>query len=147
MTETPAATSHADSQDSPSWREAMAPYAKPSLRSSLANVATSVVPYAALIVAMFVALQVSVVLTLVLAIPTAGFLLRTFIVFHDCAHGSFLPSKRANAYLGAVLGLLLFTPYAKWRHAHARHHATAGDLDRRGVGDIATMTVAEYHAR
>jgi len=72
---------------------------------------------------------------------------RTFIVFHDCGHGSFLPSKRANAYLGAVLGLLLFTPYAKWRHDHARHHASAGDLGRRGVGDIRTMTVAEYRSQ
>jgi len=134
------------SPDPPSWRELMAPYATPSLRSSLANVATSVVPYVALMVAMFLALRVSLVLTLALALPTAGFFVRTFIVFHDCGHGSFLPSKRANAYLGAVLGLLLFTPYAKWRHAHARHHATAGDLGRRGVGDIRTMTVAEYRA-
>jgi acyl-lipid omega-6 desaturase (Delta-12 desaturase) len=129
------------------WREAMAPYARPSLRRSLMDVATSVAPYVALMVAMFFALRVSVVLTLVLAVAAAGFLMRTFVVFHDCAHGSFLPSKRANAYLGAVLGVLLFTPYAKWRHSHARHHATAGDLDRRGVGDVTTMTVAEYRAQ
>jgi omega-6 fatty acid desaturase (delta-12 desaturase) len=135
-----------EAEDQASWRATLAPYATPSLRLSLQNVATSVVPYVALIVAMFFALRVSLVLMLLLAVPAAGFLVRTFIVFHDCAHGSFLPSKRANAYLGAVLGLLLFTPYAKWRHAHARHHATAGDLDRRGVGDVKTMTVAEYRA-
>ena len=147
MTQTLRPTAGAESPDPLSWREVMAPYATPSLRSSLANVATSVVPYVALMVAMFLALRVSLVLTLALAVPTAGFFVRTFIVFHDCGHGSFLPSKRANAYLGAVLGLLLFTPYAKWRHAHARHHATAGDLGRRGVGDITTMTVAEYRAQ
>ena len=147
MTQTLRPTVDAASPDPPSWREVMAPYATPSLRSSLANVATSVVPYVALMVAMVLALQFSLLLTLALAIPTAGFFVRTFIVFHDCGHGSFLPSKRANAYLGAVLGLLLFTPYAKWRHDHARHHASAGDLGRRGVGDIATMTVAEYRAQ
>ena len=67
-------------------------------------------------------------------------------VFHDCTHGSFLPSKRANAWLGTGLGLLLFACYAAWRHNHAVHHATAGDLDRRGVGDVATKSVAEYRA-
>jgi omega-6 fatty acid desaturase (delta-12 desaturase) len=79
-----------------------------------------------------------------LAIPAAGFLLRTYILFHDCAHGSFLPTKRANVWLGTALGLLVFTPYARWRHEHTVHHATAGDLDRRGVGDVPTYTVAEY---
>jgi omega-6 fatty acid desaturase (delta-12 desaturase) len=140
-------TPGAEAQDARSWRATLKPYATPSLRLSVRNVATSVVPYLALIVAMFFALRVSVLLTLVLAVPTAGYLVRTFIVFHDCAHGSFLPSKRANAWLGAVLGAMLFTPFAKWRHDHARHHATAGDLDRRGVGDVATMTVAEYRAQ
>jgi omega-6 fatty acid desaturase (delta-12 desaturase) len=124
----------------------LAPYETPSLRSSLANLATSVVPYIALMIAMFLVVRVSLVLTLALAVPAAGFLVRTFIVFHDCTHGSFLPSKRANAYVGAVLGVLLFTPYAKWRHSHARHHATTGDLDRRGIGDVKTMTVPEYRA-
>jgi omega-6 fatty acid desaturase (delta-12 desaturase) len=96
---------------------------------------------------MYFALQVSYLLVLVLAVPTAGFLLRTYIVFHDCAHGSFLPGRRANAYLGAVLALIVFTPFARWRHDHVVHHATAGDLDRRGSGDVPTLTVAEYHAR
>jgi omega-6 fatty acid desaturase (delta-12 desaturase) len=77
----------------------------------------------------------------------AGFLLRTFIVFHDCAHGSFLRSKRTNALLGAALGVLVYTAFAQWRREHAIHHATAGDLDRRGVGDVQTLTVDEYRAR
>jgi hypothetical protein len=85
--------------------------------------------------------------TLALALPTAGFLVRTYIVFHDCAHGSFLASKRANRWLGTVLGLLVFATFDCWKHNHAVHHATAGDLDRRGVGDVPTLTVAEYRRR
>ena len=77
----------------------------------------------------------------------AGFLLRTFIVFHDCAHGSFLPSKRANLWFGRFCALLVLQPFANWRHDHAVHHGTAGDLDRRGTGDVPTLTVEEYDAR
>ena len=92
-------------------------------------------PYLALSVAMCSAPRV-VLLVLLLAIPAGGFLMRTFIVFHDCAHGSFLPSKRATSCSGVVLGLLVFYAVPQWRHEHAVHHATAGDLDRRGVGDV-----------
>ena len=130
-----------------SWRTILAPHMTPRLGPALLDVATSVVPYLGLMAAMFVAFPVSYLLVLALAIPAAGFLVRTFIVFHDCAHGSFVRSKRANATLGAVLGVVLYTPFAWWRHEHAVHHATAGDLDRRGVGDIQTLTVGEYRAR
>jgi acyl-lipid omega-6 desaturase (Delta-12 desaturase) len=82
-----------------------------------------------------------------LVIPTAGFLVRVFVVFHDCTHGSLLPSRRANTWVGTVLGLLVFSPFRRWRHDHAGHHATSGDLDRRGIGDVPTLTVAEYQAR
>jgi acyl-lipid omega-6 desaturase (Delta-12 desaturase) len=119
----------------------------PRLRSALFDLATSVAAYLGLAAAMFLAMRVSYLLVLALAIPAAGFLVRTFIVFHDCAHGSFLRSKHANARLGAVLGVVLFTPFAWWRHKHAVHHATTGDLDRRGVGDIQTLTIDEYRAR
>jgi omega-6 fatty acid desaturase (delta-12 desaturase) len=85
--------------------------------------------------------------TLALTLPAAGFLVRTFVVFHDCAHGSLLPSKRANGYVGRFLGLFVLSPFQRWRHDHAIHHATSGDLERRGVGDIITLTVAEYRAR
>jgi omega-6 fatty acid desaturase (delta-12 desaturase) len=129
------------------WREALAPYTQPRIGRSLVDIATSVVPYVALWVLMYLSLQVSYLLTLALAIPTAGFLLRTYIVFHDCTHGSLLPSKQANAWVGRTLGLLVFSPFASWRHSHAIHHATAGDLERRGVGDVPTLTVAEYQAR
>jgi omega-6 fatty acid desaturase (delta-12 desaturase) len=110
------------------------------------DIGTSVVPYLVLSVLMYLALDVSYLLVLALAIPAAGFVLRTYIVFHDCAHGSFLPSKRANSWLGVALGLVVYAPFVSWRHSHAVHHATAGDLDRRGVGDVFTLTVAEYGA-
>ena len=129
------------------WREALVPYARPRVGRSLLDLATSVAPYLALLVGLYLALDVSTLLTLALAVPAAGFLLRTYIVFHDCAHGSFLPSKRGNVWLGTALGLLVYSPFASWRHDHAVHHATAGDLDRRGVGDVPTLTVAEYYAR
>ena len=119
----------------------------PRLRSALFDLATSVAAYLALVAAMFALTDVSYLLVLLLAIPAAGFLTRTFIVFHDCAHGSFLGSKRANERLGASLGVVLFMPFAWWRHKHAVHHATTGDLDRRGTGDIQTLTVEEYRAR
>jgi omega-6 fatty acid desaturase (delta-12 desaturase) len=106
-----------------------------------------VVPYLALTVAMYLCLDVSVWIVLALAIPAAGFLLRTFVVFHDCAHGSFLPTKRGNLWLGRLTGLLVFQPFGNWRHNHAVHHGTAGDLDRRGTGDIPTLTVEEYLSR
>jgi omega-6 fatty acid desaturase (delta-12 desaturase) len=81
---------------------------------------------------------------LALAVPTAGFLLRTFIVFHDCTHGSFFSNRTANKWVGIVCRLIVFTPFHSWRHEHAVHHATAGDLDQRGMGDVDTLTVAEY---
>jgi omega-6 fatty acid desaturase (delta-12 desaturase) len=82
------------------------------------------------------------VLPLILA--ASALLVRIFIFFHDCCHGSFFASRRANRILGIVTGILTFTAYDDWRHSHARHHATAGDLDRRGEGDVWTMTVEEY---
>ena len=128
------------------WRRTLAPYAQPNLRRSLLDLATSVVPYVGLFVLMYLSLEVSYLLTLLLALPAAGFLVRVYILFHDCTHGSFLPSKRANLWLGTALGLMVFSPFLSWRHNHAVHHATAGDLERRGVGDVPTMTVAEYRA-
>jgi omega-6 fatty acid desaturase (delta-12 desaturase) len=132
--------------DASFWRERLAPYAKPDVRRSALDVATSVVPYLALTAVMYLAAGRSVLLVLVLAVPAAGFLVRTFIVFHDCAHGSFLSSRRTNAWLGTVCGLLVYSPFHSWRHEHAIHHATSGDLDHRGTGDVDTLTVAEYEA-
>jgi acyl-lipid omega-6 desaturase (Delta-12 desaturase) len=129
----------------PFWREDLAPYAEPHMGRSLRELATSVLPYLGLSVVMYECLSISYLLVLAIAIPTAGFLVRTFILFHDCTHGSLLRSKRANAWLGTVLGLFVYAPFLRWRHDHAIHHATSGDLDRRGGGDVRTLTVAEYH--
>jgi omega-6 fatty acid desaturase (delta-12 desaturase) len=132
---------------SPPWRETLAPFAEPCLSRGLLAVATSVVPYGALSVVIYLTLGVSVALTAVLIIAAAGFLVRVFVMFHDCAHGSLLPSRRANAVVGSVLGLLVLSPFRRWRHDHAVHHATSGRLDKRGVGDIVTLTVDEYRER
>ncbi|MDX6667557.1 MAG: hypothetical protein QOK04_937, partial [Solirubrobacteraceae bacterium] len=122
-------------------------YGEPRLGRSLLDVASSVVPYMALSALMYLLLDVSYVLTLAVAVLASGFLLRAYIVFHDCAHGKFLPSKRANTWLGVAMGLVVYSPFHSWRHEHAQHHATSGDLDRRGLGDVETLTVAEYVAR
>ena len=132
--------------DRPFRREDLAPYARPDLARSLLELATSVVPYLALSYAMYRALDVSYLLVLAIAIPASGFLVRTFILFHDCSHGSLFGSKRANAWLGTVLGLFVYSPFVRWRHDHAVHHATSGDLERRGGGDVRTLTVTEYNA-
>jgi omega-6 fatty acid desaturase (delta-12 desaturase) len=148
MTPTGALTeSAAPSPAAPSpafWRDRLAPYATPSVRRGLLDLATSVLPYLALTVAMYILVNVSVLLVLVLSVPAAGFLLRTFIVFHDCTHGSFFADPRANKCVGLACALLVFQPFHSWRYEHAVHHATAGDLDNRGMGDVDTLTVAEY---
>jgi omega-6 fatty acid desaturase (delta-12 desaturase) len=141
-----AAASAPESTDSRQWNARLAPYARADTGRALMCLATSALPYLGLSVVMWLLLDVSTVLALALAVPTAAFLVRTFIVFHDCSHGSFLPSRRGNAWLGMGLGLLLYSPFLRWRHDHAVHHATSGDLDRRGTGDIRTLTVSEYRA-
>ena len=122
-------------------RVSLAAFARPRLGRSALDIVTSVVPYLAASVAMYLSLGISYLLTLALVLPTAGFLVRTFVVFHDCAHGSLFVSKRANRYVGRVLGFFVLAPLERWRHDHAVHHATSGDLERRGVGDIVTLTV------
>jgi acyl-lipid omega-6 desaturase (Delta-12 desaturase) len=131
----------------PLWRDALAPFATPSTGRGLLAVTISAVPYLGLTAALYATLGVSLPLTIALTILAGGFLLRVFVVFHDCAHGSLLPSRRANAVLGTALGVLVLSPFVRGRHDHAVHHASAGDLDRRGVGDIVTLTVGEYAAR
>jgi omega-6 fatty acid desaturase (delta-12 desaturase) len=129
------------------WREAMAPYAQPVGWRTVADIATSIVPFLALWALMYVTLDVSYLLVLAIALPASGFLLRTFILFHDCTHGSLFESKRANTWGGRIFGLFVFQCFANWRHNHALHHGSAGDLDRRGSGDVPTWTVEEYFER
>jgi omega-6 fatty acid desaturase (delta-12 desaturase) len=106
------------------------------------------IPYITLWALMAYTVQsgVSYWVTLALAVVAAGLAARIFIFFHDCGHGSFFASRRANTLLGYIAGILTFTPYEDWRHHHGVHHATVGNLDRRGVGDVYTMTVDEYLA-
>jgi omega-6 fatty acid desaturase (delta-12 desaturase) len=142
----PAATAGIPDSGTISWQRTLAPYAHPRLGRSSLDLVTSVVPYLGLWAAMYFALSVSYLLVLALAIPAGGFLMRTFVLYHDCTHGSFLASKRANRWLGVALGLLVYSPFVRWRHDHAKHHASSGDLDRRGAGDIRTLTIVEYLA-
>jgi acyl-lipid omega-6 desaturase (Delta-12 desaturase) len=128
----------------PTWKELVAPFQRPKLGRSVWQIVNTLVPYAALWYLMYWSMGVSYWLTLPLAILAAGFLVRIFIIFHDCGHGSFFKTRRANDILGFIAGVLSFTPYQQWRWEHATHHATAGDLDKRGVGDVWTMTVQEY---
>ena len=98
-------------------------------------------------VAMWFSLGVGYWLTLLLAVPAAGFLVRLFMIQHDCGHGAFFPNRLANDWTGRILGMFTFTPYDYWKRNHTIHHATSGNLDRRGTGDILTLTVAEYRLR
>jgi acyl-lipid omega-6 desaturase (Delta-12 desaturase) len=136
----------AQEHDPRRWRDLLAPYARPDGRRATLCLATSVVPYVGLSVAIYFLLGVSHILALALALPAGIFLVRTFIVFHDCTHGSFLSSRRANEWVGVITGLMLYAPFVRWRHDHAVHHASSGDLDRRGTGDVRTLTVGEYAA-
>jgi len=126
------------------WIEVVGKYNKPDVRLSIWQIINSLGPYILLWVAMYYSLSISYLLTLGLAFLAAGFLVRMFIIFHDCGHGSFFRSKKANRIVGTILGSLVFTPYDYWHHEHAIHHRTVGNLDKRGSGDVKTLTVEEY---
>jgi len=128
------------------WQGIVSKYAYAETWRSTWQIFNSLLPFFGLWYLMVRSLEVGYWLTLLLAVPTAGFMVRTFIIFHDCCHASFFKTVKANDRLGFVLGVLMLTPYQEWKHDHAIHHATAGDLDRRGVGDVYTMTVEEYLA-
>ena len=126
------------------WQQAVAAYQTADLRRSLWQMLNSIAPYFILWYLAYRSLDVSYWLTLPLVALAALFGMRVFIIFHDCGHGSFFKSKKANDIVGIFTGIITFTPYYAWRHSHAVHHATAGDLDRRGVGDVWTLTYDEY---
>jgi omega-6 fatty acid desaturase (delta-12 desaturase) len=130
-----------------SWRALVAPYMRPHAGRALRQLLTTAVPFLALMAGMLIALHHGMYLTLAL-FPVGGVLLvRLFMFQHDCGHGSFFASRRANDILGTVLGVLTLTPYASWRGEHAVHHASMGNLDRRGIGDVTTLTLPEYMPR
>lgn len=128
------------------WYRMTARYGQADLRKSLWQIANTLIPYGFLWALMIHTVQREYPywVTLTIALLAGGILVRVFILFHDCCHGSFFASRRANTILGYITGILTFTDFEDWRHAHNRHHATAGDLDRRGTGDIWTMTTEEY---
>jgi len=128
------------------WQKLIAPYARADWRKAWVQVANTIPVYLLLWILTMWAAGRSWWLAVLLAIPTAGFMVRTFIIFHDAGHGSFFPSRKANEVIGYVTGILTWTPPHRWWHDHAVHHATAADLDRRGVGDVKTLTVEEYLA-
>jgi omega-6 fatty acid desaturase (delta-12 desaturase) len=129
------------------WAKALVPYRQSSAARGVFELAVTVTPFLAVWTAMlFTSRHGQFWLSLVLAPIGAGLLIRLFIIQHDCGHGSFFPSKLANDWVGRGLGVLTMTPYDHWRRCHAIHHATTGNLDRRGIGDIKTLTVREYFA-
>ncbi|MCK4750360.1 MAG: fatty acid desaturase [Bacteroidales bacterium] len=128
----------------PSWVEVISKYNKPDTGKSVWQILNSFLPYAMLWYLMYLSLDISYWITLGLAIFATGFLVRMFIIFHDCGHGSFFRSKKTNKIVGTILGSLVFTPYDRWHIDHAIHHKTVGNLDKRGFGDVWTLTVEEY---
>jgi omega-6 fatty acid desaturase (delta-12 desaturase) len=130
--------------DKAAWSSLVAKYQTAHTWHSIWQVVNSFVPFVVLWYLMYLSLAYSYWLTLVLVVPSAGLLVRIFIIQHDCGHGSFFNSRKANDLLGSVCGVLTLTPYYYWRKGHAIHHASAGSLEDRGIGDIYTMTVKEY---
>ena len=129
----------------PEWVDLIAPYRQPDQKRSLWQLGSTFTLLILGWVAMYWTLAAGYWwATLILAIPTAGFLIRLFIIQHDCGHGSFFKSRQANDRVGAVLGILTMTPYLHWRKRHAIHHANSSNLDERFIGDVPTLTVDEY---
>jgi omega-6 fatty acid desaturase (delta-12 desaturase) len=128
------------------WTKTLSPYIGPDTRRSIQQLLITALAFFGLWASAFWALRIGYWLTVLLAIPTAGFLMRLFMIQHDCGHGSFFRSRKARDLVGFWIGVLTLTPYAYWRKTHAYHHAHSGDLDLRGFGDIDTLTVDEYVA-
>jgi omega-6 fatty acid desaturase (delta-12 desaturase) len=128
------------------WDLRLAPFRRPSTARSVWQLVSTALLLAGAWTLMYFSLGVGYWLTLLLAVPAAFFLMRLFIVQHDCGHGSFFRSPRVADIVGSALGVLTLTPYHYWKKAHAMHHATSGNLEHRGFGDIDTLTVGEYQA-
>jgi len=129
-----------------SWTATLARYRQPNSARSIIELAITAVPFVIIWVLMSAVLGAGYLIGLLLAVPAAGFLVRLFMIQHDCGHGSFFRNRRANDWVGRLIGVLTLTPYDFWRHSHALHHATSGNLDHRGFGDVDTLTVREFLA-
>lgn len=133
-------------KNDPSWREIIQKYNKPSVPGSVWQLISSLILYSLLWYAMVLSLEVSYGLVLGISLIAGGILTRIFIIFHDCGHGSFFTSKKWNAIIGNLTGILTFTPFVRWTDSHRTHHFTVGNLDKRGTGDVWTLTTDEYQA-
>lgn len=127
-------------------RKQMAPYEKANINASVWQIINTIVPFIALWYFAYRSLSISYLLTLVIAVVAAGFLVRIFIIFHDCCHHSFFSNRHANKILGTITGVITVFPFSQWQHDHSVHHATSSNLDKRGTGDIWMLTVDEYMA-
>jgi omega-6 fatty acid desaturase (delta-12 desaturase) len=139
-----------DAEAAPNPRRLMkdlASYREPKIARSLFELLVTVVPFLLIWFLIWAAVNQGYWIGLALVVPAAGFLVRLFLIQHDCGHGSFFANRPTNDWVGRVLGVLTLTPYDYWRHSHALHHATSGNLDHRGIGDIDTLTVNEFRAR
>ena len=125
-------------------RKKVAPYEKTEMKSSVRQLINTMGPLIVLWYAAYLSLSVSYWLTLAFAIVTSGFVIRTFIIFHDCTHQSFFKSKLANKVIGTITGVVALVPYEQWKYSHSMHHATSSNLDKRGTGDMWLLTVDEY---
>ena len=133
-------------RDARAWTQILARYYQPSTTRAIVEIAITLLPLAALWALAWATLHIGYWLALPIVVVAAGFLVRLFMVQHDCSHGSFFRSRLANEWVGRVAGVLTLTPFSYWRRSHTTHHATCGNLEQRGMGDIDTLTVAEYRA-
>jgi omega-6 fatty acid desaturase (delta-12 desaturase) len=125
-------------------RKQVAQFEKSDTAASVKQIINTIPPFFILWFLAYQALDISIFLTIALAIVAAGFVVRVFIIFHDCTHGSFFKNKKANAILGTITGIMTLFAYEKWKRDHSIHHATSSNLDKRGTGDVWVMTVDEY---
>jgi omega-6 fatty acid desaturase (delta-12 desaturase) len=144
--ETPAPPAAALS-DARAWTQILARYRQPHNGRGIVEIAITIIPLIALWVLVWATLDLGYWLSLLLAVPAAGFLVRLFMIQHDCSHGAFFRHRPANDWIGRIIGVLTLTPYGFWRRTHAMHHASSGNLGRRGFGDVETLTVEEYRTR
>jgi omega-6 fatty acid desaturase (delta-12 desaturase) len=128
------------------WQKLVRQYQQPDIKKSSAQLINSIGGLLITWTLMYFSMRVGYWLTLLLSIPAAGFVIRIFIIQHDCGHGSFFKSRKANTWIGSICGVLTFTPYSAWRKSHAIHHAHHAELEERGIGDVWTLTVEEYNA-
>jgi omega-6 fatty acid desaturase (delta-12 desaturase) len=136
----------ADTVDARAWTRILSRYRRPSNGRGTVEVGITIIPLAALWVLAWATLDLGYWLSFLLAVPAGGLLMRLFMIQHDCGHGSFFRHRLANDWVGRAIGVLTLTPYDFWQRTHAMHHASSGNLDRRGFGDIDTLTVREYRA-